>query len=111
MDVEKKYSAPPSSTQQTEPEIASPSSTVSRGSVSLRRLRDRVQILVKELDRLRNENQDLTQRILELESSPKIKSRVTSVNFEENREELLARVNSFIQTIDDYLIKEDKKSD
>ena len=111
MDVEKTNSAPPPSTRQTEPEIASPSSTVSRGSVSLRRLRDRVQILVKELDRLRNENQTLTQRILELESSPKIKSRVTSVKFDENREELLARVNAFIQTIDDYLVKEDKKSD
>jgi len=111
MVIEKKNNAPPSPSGQTEPEIGSPSSTVSRGSVSLRRLRDRIQILVKELDRLRNENQTLTQRIIELESISKIKSRVTSVEFDENREDLLARVNSFIQTIDDYLIKEDKQSD
>jgi len=94
-----------------EHEIGASSSTATRGTSSLRQLRDRVHILVKELDRLRNENKSLIHRISELESAQNFKSSGLSIKFTEDKDQLLARVNAFIKTIDDYLLLEENQID
>ncbi|MCY4171046.1 MAG: hypothetical protein OXE59_00290 [Bacteroidetes bacterium] len=94
-----------------EHEIGASSSTVVRGTTLLRRLRDRIQVLVKELDRLRDENKALINRINELESAQKVRLSGSSVKFEENKEQLLVRINAFIKTIDDYLLLEEDQFD
>ncbi len=94
-----------------EHEIGASYSTVTRGIASLRRLRDHVHSLVTELDRLRDENKSLVHRINELESAQHLKSSGSSVKFDENREQLLARVDTFIKTIDEYLLLEENQID
>lgn len=87
------------------------STAVLRGSTSLRQLRDRVQAIVEELDRLQEENQKLSDRIAELESAQVRQSDRAHLTFEENREILLSQVNTFIKTIDNYLATEQEQTD
>ncbi len=95
----------------TESELAVPAVAVLRGPALLRQLRDHVQVLVKELDRLQVKNQKLTERIAELESSGMQNLASTNLTFEENREQLLTRINSFIEAIDSYLATEQEETD
>ncbi|MCY4204173.1 MAG: hypothetical protein OXE92_00420 [Bacteroidetes bacterium] len=92
-----------------EHELSIPSATVLRGATSLRQLRDRVQALVNELDRLRKINQEFAERITELESPGKKNPNSVTLTFDNDKEKLLARINSFIKAIDDYLILEENK--
>ncbi len=111
MSAQQRGPAPKPGSRQLEHEFDSPSSIVLRGSASLRQLRDRVQAVVLELGRLREENQKLAKQVAELKSGPRRSSGKTNVTFEENREQLLNRVNSFIKTIDHYLNTDEDETD
>ncbi len=86
-----------------EHELDIPSSMVLRGSASLKQLRDRVQAVVKELNDLREQNRKLAKKILALESPGSQNSKTTNLTFDEDKEQLLKKVNSFIETIDSHL--------
>ncbi len=109
MITENKARGQESASRPLEHELDIASATVLRGSASLRQLRDRVQALVRELDRLRGENQELMEKIAELQTSRKKNSRTTTLTFEKDREQLLAQINTFIKAIDSYLTTEDEK--
>ena len=109
MITENKARGQESASRPLEHELDIASATVLRGSASLRQLRDRVQALVRELDRLRGENQELMKKIAELQTSRKKNSRTTTLTFEKDREQLLAQINTFIKAIDSYLTTEDEK--
>lgn len=111
MPPEKKGQFPEPGSRQLEHEFDIPSSIVLRGSVSLRQLRDRVQAVVKELDRLRDRNRKLAKQISDLESAPSQTSKTANLTFEEDREQLLKKVNSFIKTIDNYLSINEERTD
>jgi len=87
-----------------------PSATVLRGAASLRQLRDRVQALVKELERLRKINRESAERIAELESPKEKDSETVEITFESDKEQLRTRVNAFIKAIDDYLTIEEEST-
>lgn len=89
--------------QESGHEFGMPSTAVLRGSASLRQLRDRVQAIVKELDRLQEENKKLSNRIAELESARIPQSDRTHLTFNKDKEALLSQINTFIKTIDNYL--------
>lgn len=111
MPTERKGHPQEPGSHQLEPEFDIPSSIVLRGSVSLRQLRDRVQAVVKELNHLRERNQQLAQQISDLESAPSQSSKTTHLTIEENKEQLLEKVNSFIKTIDHYLSINEERTD
>ncbi len=111
MPAERKGQPQEAGSRQLEHEFDIPSSIVLRGSVSLRQLRDRVQAVVKELDHLREKNRKLAKQISDLESAPSQSSKTASLTFEENREQLLKKVNSFIKTIDHYLSINEERTD
>ncbi len=92
-------------------DLVVPSVAELRGPELLRQLRDRVQQLVRELDRLQVKNHKLTLRIAELESSEVQNSTSTNLSFEEDRGQLLVRINSFIKAIDGYLATEQEDTD
>ena len=73
---------------------------------SLERLRDRVQAVVHELDRLRKENTELTERIEHLETRPALDVDGTLLTFDESPDALREKVEGFINAIDQYLAKE-----
>ena len=106
MIAEKKTQGREASSRPLEHELDVTSASVLRGAASLRLLRDRVQALVKELDRLREKNQELANRIAELQSPQKENPKTTTLTFEKDREKLLAQINAFIKAIDDYLAME-----
>ncbi len=111
MSAERKGQPQELGSHQLEHEFDIPSSIVLRGSASLRQLRDRVQAVVKELDRLRERNQKLAKQIANLESAPTRTSKTANLTFEEDREQLLKKVNSFIKTIDNYLSIDEERVD
>ena len=91
-----------------EHEFDSPSAVILRGAESLRQLRNHVQDIVQELDRLRETNRQLADRITELEAAPNLSSKFTRLTFDEDKEELLNRINAFIKVIDAYLVSEEE---
>jgi hypothetical protein len=75
-----------------------------RGSKSLERLRDRIQVAAAEIMRLREENAALAARLAQLQSSPAVVlDEGTSILFDESPESLQRRVASLIEAIDQYL--------
>lgn len=96
--------------RQVQHEIDIPSAIVLRGSASLRQLRDRVQAVVKELERLREKNQKLTRQIAKLKAGPDSDPNTSTVIFEGDREQILNNVNMFIKTIDNYLNMDAERS-
>lgn len=80
-----------------------------KGSSSLERLRDSVEIASQELKRLREENAALAERIAQLESRPVDLEGETIVSFDENPELIRRKVGGFIEAIDRYLQKEENR--
>ena len=74
-----------------------------RNPRSLERLRDRVQEAADELERLREENAALRERIEALETRPPVDPDATMLTFDEDPEALRRKVESFIDAIDAYL--------
>ena len=75
---------------------------------SLERLRDRVKQAAHELDRLRQENAALAQRIQQLETRPAADFDGTVLAFDTDPDALREKVKGFIKTIDTYLAKEEE---
>ena len=73
---------------------------------SLERLRDRVKKAARELERLRQENAALAERIRLLEARPAVDLEGTVLAFDEDPDLLREKVEGFIQAIDTYLAKE-----
>ena len=70
---------------------------------SLEKLRDRVEVAARELERLREENQTLAERLAELEENPLAGQDSTFVPLDEDPELLRRKVSGFITAIDQYL--------
>lgn len=77
----------------------SPDADDLQGVKSLERLRSRVEEAARELNRLREENRRLAQRIEALEGRPAGRP----LGFEEDPEALARKIKGFIRTIDRYL--------
>lgn len=79
-----------------------------KSTQSLERLRDRVKQVAHELDRLRQENAALAQRIRHLETRPDVDLDGTVLAFDTDPEALREKVEGFIKTIDSYLAREEE---
>ena len=79
-----------------------------RRVASLERLRDRVEVTSREMKRLRRENQELAERVKELESRPAVEPHGTFLSLDHDPELLKRKISGFIEAIDDYLEKESK---
>ncbi|MEX0599644.1 MAG: hypothetical protein WD021_00525 [Rhodothermales bacterium] len=77
-----------------------------KGMASLERLRDRVEAAASEMERLREENETLLQRVKKLETRPDVDPRGTFLSLDHDPEELKRKIASFIDAIDSYLEKE-----
>ncbi len=77
-----------------------------RGTQALERLRERVEVAARELERLRKDNMLLARRIAELEARPDVDSDQAFLIFDEDPEGLRKRVEGFVQAIDTYLARE-----
>ncbi len=92
-----------------EKEGSAPRTLGLKGTRSLRKLRDRVELAASELIRLREENTALQERIEQLESMPAGKGGDPGLLLLDTDPETLKRkVEGFIQSIDNYL--ENKES-
>lgn len=105
--------APPQATSPPpSPEHDSPEDEALRGSARLKnpeslvRLRDRVKKTAQELERLRQENRALRERIEHLEARPTIDIDGSVLTFEEAPDILRGKIESFIEAIDTYLAQE-----
>ena len=74
-----------------------------KGLRSLERLRDRVEMTARELERLRQENAALVERLRALEARTPDGPRGTTVAFDEPPEVLRRKVQTFIDAIDRYV--------
>lgn len=74
-----------------------------KGTRSLERLKDRIQLAVRELRRLRDENAALAQQVEALQQRASGSAEGTPVVFTEDPAQLRTRIDSFIETIDQYL--------
>ena len=70
---------------------------------ALEKLRDRVEVAARELERLREENQALAGRLAELEANPLAGQESTFIPLDEDPELLRRKVSGFISAIDEYL--------
>lgn len=77
-----------------------------KGTQSLERLRDRVRLAARELERLRQENRTLRERIDQLERRPTFDPEATVLAFDEDPEALRAKIERFVEAIDAYLAQE-----
>ena len=85
-------------------EDAAPRAGGLKGTRSLRKLRDRVELAAHELIRLREENAALQLRIEELEAMPaSVGGDAGMLLFDTDPETLKRKVEGFIQSIDNYL--------
>ncbi|MDX1439626.1 MAG: hypothetical protein R3284_06970 [Rubricoccaceae bacterium] len=67
-------------------------------------LRKRVEAAIREIERLRNENEELRSRVAEMETHTKGSQTMLSLfSDEDSPEELRARIEGFIDTIDAIL--------
>lgn len=69
----------------------------------LQRLHARVEQAVETIDRLRDENERLRQRVAELESRPAVPDDKTLLLMDDDREALREQIAGFIDAIDRYL--------
>jgi hypothetical protein len=74
-----------------------------KGTRSLERLRDRIQLAARELHRLREENAALSEQVQTLQSRASGSVEGTTVTFTENPALLRGRIDSFLEAIDHYL--------
>lgn len=74
-----------------------------KGTRALERLRDRILLASRELKRLREENAALQQQVEELRSRTLGPAEGTSIVFTETPAALRAKVDTFIDAIDQYL--------
>lgn len=81
-----------------------------RGIESLERLRENVESAAREIQRLREENVALGERIRQLESRPGVKPHPMPLALDADPEVLRRRIASFIESIDRYLDKESDES-
>ena len=81
-----------------------------KGTRSLARLRDRVHLAVKELDRLKAENQQLRKELERVSTESQQPIEGTSVIFAEPAEDLRSRIELCIQAIDSHLNSQDSTS-
>lgn len=95
---------PPSNDSDDKPKRRPPVSL--KNPQSLERLRDRVKKAARELERLRQENAALAERIRHLEARPAVDLEGTVLAFDEDPDLLREKVEGFIQAIDTYLAKE-----
>ncbi|GAB5519947.1 MAG: hypothetical protein RhofKO_21980 [Rhodothermales bacterium] len=78
-----------------------------KGNRSLERLQERVELTLLEVNRLREENSALAERLHDLEANPLAHLDATYVAFEEHPEMLKRKVDQFIAAIDTYLGKDE----
>jgi hypothetical protein len=81
-----------------------------RGSQVLERLRERVEVAARELERLRKDNILLARRIAELEARPAVEQDQSFLVFDESEEVLRRKVEGYIQAIDAYLARERERA-
>jgi regulator of replication initiation timing len=74
-----------------------------KGTRSLARLRNRVDITIKELERLRNENNKLRRNLERAANQPSINVEGTPVVFSESGSELKSRIEACIRAIDAHI--------
>ncbi|MGI9175915.1 MAG: hypothetical protein ACR2GR_11415 [Rhodothermales bacterium] len=77
--------------------------TAAKSLSSLEKLRDRVEVAARELERLREENRALAGRLAELEANPLAGQESTFIPLDEDPELLRRKVSGFISAIDQYL--------
>lgn len=106
---------PPSARQatmldQTETFTSSPSgrtlfyaSINMKGTHSLARLRDRIDLTVRELARLRNENKKIRRDLEKAANHPSMSVEGTPVVFSESSTELRSRIERYIKAIDAHM--------
>jgi hypothetical protein len=78
-----------------------------KGSQSLERLRDRVELAARELVRLRQENEALARRIAGMEQSGSSDDIGLAMELGEDPESLRRKVAGFVEAIDRYLESKD----
>ena len=81
-----------------------------RGHQALERLRERVEVAARELERLRKDNILLARRIAELEARPEVDKDQAFLVFDEEDDTLRRKVEGFIQAIDAYLARERERA-
>ncbi len=84
----------------------SPASTNMKGTRSLARLRDRVDLAVKELDRLRDENKKMRRDLDKVAHQPAMHVEGTPVIFSESGPELRSRIEECIRVIDAHMTED-----
>lgn len=77
-----------------------------KGTQSLERLRDHVRQAARELERLRQENATLHERLAALEDRPAVDPDAAVLGFDEDPAALRAKIEGFIEAIDAYLAQE-----
>lgn len=77
-----------------------------KGLPSLERLRDHIRQAARELERLREENRALHERLTALEARPALDPDGTALTFDEDPAKLRARIEGFIEALDAYLAGE-----
>ncbi|MEM1093612.1 MAG: hypothetical protein AAGJ10_03335 [Bacteroidota bacterium] len=82
-----------------------------KGNRSLERLQERVELTLLEVNRLREENAALAQRLHALEANPLAHLDAEYVAFDESPEVLKRKVDQFIAAIDTYLGQEVSPAD
>ncbi len=81
-----------------------PADTHLRGLHSLERLRDQVDLAAREIERLREENRSLLDRLKELEMRAEADPDLVPLPaLHENPEVLRKKISSFIEAVDQYL--------
>lgn len=74
-----------------------------KGTRSLERLKDRIQLAARELKRLRDENAALAQQVESLQQRASGSAEGIHVVFTEDPAQLREKIETFIETIDQYL--------
>ena len=95
---------PPDTTAAAD-EAAKPRGASLRSLQAVARLRERVEAAVRELERLRQENAALAERIRQLEANPAADFEGTLLTFDEDPDAVREQVERFIATLDRYLDK------
>ena len=78
-----------------------------KGTRALERLRDRVNLAVKELHRLRGENHALHKEIEALKREGSVAGEGAGVQFNESADELREKLEHYIETIDELIRREE----
>lgn len=91
-------------------DLGTPGFGAGRGSQVLERLRERVEVAARELERLRKDNVLLARRIAELEARPAVDDDQSFLVLDENQEVLRKKVEGYIQAIDAYLSRERERA-